>query len=427
MQNDDLARWLSDHATPLTETESEGGDPFYAALLEGVLNLAQTGITGLLESVLDSAAMQAVAVDRSLPDLLAIPNRLRCDIWARIEEEVDPEPALRLILAAGSIFDYATARLIERYLSALAVTRQAEAAELARLHNEAERKVMERTVELARANRELIHLEKAKTDFIHIAAHELKTPLTSVQGYIKMLGDPAFPAGQQEAILAGLNQAALRLRRIIEEMLDVSAIEANILSLSLERVSLARLLDLIVRQSRYSAAGRRHQFRLEGLAELPPIAADQARLHQALTNVVNNAIKFTPDDGRIVVSGQLLDEAPNGKALVKLTIRDSGIGIAPEDQELIFEKFYRAGNVNLHSTGKFKYLGAGPGLGLPIARGLIEAHGGRIWAESPGYDETNLPGCAFHIVLPVEPAPGEGVSISWIAGAGNRDKASDIE
>jgi signal transduction histidine kinase len=90
---------------------------------------------------------------------------------------------------------------------------------------------------------------------------------------------------------------------------------------------------------------------------------------------------------------------------VEVTIRDTGIGIDPEDRELIFEKFYRVGSPDLHSTGSIKFKGAGPGLGLPIARGVIQAHGGKVWVESTGHDEVSFPGSTFHILLPAsEPA-----------------------
>lgn len=404
MRDDDLAQWLSDRAALLCEAETGQDASFTAALFEGVLDTAFGGETQLLDSVLGGAADHAVAVGRDLSGLLAVPDRLRRHIFTRIEAEVDPEPALRLILAADLILHHATTRLIADYLNALTKTQEGIAAHLAARQTEAERKLMERTVELARANRELMRLEKAKADFISIAAHELKTPLTSVQGYARMLKEGAYAADQQATLLAGLQQGADRLLQIVEDMLIISAIETDTLNLCPERLSLARLIELVVKQRVHSAAGRRHEIRLEGLAELPEIKADQIRLHQALSNLLGNAIKFTPDGGQITISGQLLEPEDGSAPQIKLTIRDSGIGIAPEDREQIFEKFYRTGDVNRHSTSKSKFKGAGPGLGLPIARGLIEAHGGRLWAESPGHDETNLPGSAFHLVLPVDPA-----------------------
>jgi signal transduction histidine kinase len=122
---------------------------------------------------------------------------------------------------------------------------------------------------------------------------------------------------------------------------------------------------------------------------------DSERLYQAIRNILTNAIKYTPDGGRIIVNGRMLP------GFIEITIADTGIGINVEDQERVFEKFGRVGNVALHSSGKIKFKGGGPGLGLPITKGIIEAHGGAIWVESEGYDEINCPGTIFHILLPV--------------------------
>ena len=114
-----------------------------------------------------------------------------------------------------------------------------------------------------------------------------------------------------------------------------------------------------------------------------------------MKNVVSNAIKFTPDKGRITIDGRSLP------GFIEITIADTGIGVSTENQIRIFEKFGQTGRVNLHSSGKTKFKGGGPGLGLPITRGIIEAHGGTIWVESPGYDEEKCPGSTFHILLPL--------------------------
>jgi signal transduction histidine kinase len=127
--------------------------------------------------------------------------------------------------------------------------------------------------------------------------------------------------------------------------------------------------------------------------------ADEERLYQALRNVVANAIKYTPDGGEIIVSGRKLP------GFVEITVADTGIGIDPDDHIRIFEKFGRLGNVSLHSSGKMKFKGGGPGLGLPITRGILEAHGGAIWVESQVYDEEKCPGSIFHILLPVRVEP----------------------
>jgi signal transduction histidine kinase len=115
--------------------------------------------------------------------------------------------------------------------------------------------------------------------------------------------------------------------------------------------------------------------------------------------VIGNAIKYTPDGGRVTVSGRTVDAAGSE---IEITVRDTGIGIDLENQELVFEKFYQTGEVLLHSSGKTKFKGGGPGLGLAIARGIVNAHRGRIWLESPGHDETTNPGTTVFVRLPVD-------------------------
>ena len=136
----------------------------------------------------------------------------------------------------------------------------------------------------------------------------------------------------------------------------------------------------------------------EGLADLPLVPADPDLLQKVFHHIIMNAIKFTPDGGSIYVTGKHLNgsEPPQ----VEIAIRDTGIGIDPALHHLVFEKFNQTGDVLLHSSGKTKFKGGGPGLGLAIARGIVEAHGGRIWVESPGYNEITNPGSTFFVSLP---------------------------
>jgi signal transduction histidine kinase len=122
-----------------------------------------------------------------------------------------------------------------------------------------------------------------------------------------------------------------------------------------------------------------------------------------LYNVAVNAVKFTPDGGTITINGRLLP------GFVEITVTDTGIGISPENQAMIFEKFGQLGSTDLHSSGKTKFKGGGPGLGLPITRGIIESHGGTIWVESEGYDEVKLKGSTFHILIPTRTEPNDPV------------------
>jgi signal transduction histidine kinase len=127
-------------------------------------------------------------------------------------------------------------------------------------------------------------------------------------------------------------------------------------------------------------------------------------LNKLFSNLLYNAIKYTPDGGCITVSGQYwpADNHDPAASFVEIMVSDTGIGVDPKVQELIFTKFYQTGPVSFHSSGKTKFKGGGAGLGLSIARGIVEAHGGRIWVESEGHDEQACPGSKFHVVLPIK-------------------------
>jgi signal transduction histidine kinase len=143
---------------------------------------------------------------------------------------------------------------------------------------------------------------------------------------------------------------------------------------------------------------------VKGLDALPFYVGDPDMLYKVLYHLVNNAIKYTPDGGRIMIIGRRVDVSGLG-GCIEIAVEDTGIGISQEDIALIFEKFYRTGELALHSSGTTTFKGGGPGLGLAIAKGIVEAHGGRIWAESSGCDEETCPGSRFVVQLPlVEPA-----------------------
>jgi signal transduction histidine kinase len=273
---------------------------------------------------------------------------------------------------------------------------------------------MEYTAEVARANRELARLEQAKTDFISIAAHELKTPLTLIQGYTNILLD-ILSDERATSLAAGIRRGAERMGMIIEDMLDLSAIDTNRLSLFLEPVNLAKTIQLIISQLQAALGERGHTIQTVDLETLPPIEADTYRLHQIFAQLISNAIKYTPDGGEITIIGQKIEASKTMPPCVRITVKDTGVGIAPEDREKIFEKFYRVGSSDLHSTGQTKFMGAGPGLGLSIVKGLVEAHRGRIVAESPGFDLQNCPGSSFIVTLPIEATPRPGLSVTRLA------------
>lgn len=133
------------------------------------------------------------------------------------------------------------------------------------------------------------------------------------------------------------------------------------------------------------------------------VQGDSKQLQSALSRIINNAVKYTPDGGRISITARLLQGKPlDENPFIEIVIADTGVGIELEKQKLIFEKFGTAEDVALHSTSKTKFMGGGAGLGLTIAKGVIEAHEGRIWVESAGYDKENLPGSKFFILLPTQ-------------------------
>ena len=252
---------------------------------------------------------------------------------------------------------------------------------------------------LRAAYERLERLDKAKTDFLSIASHELRTPVTQLRGYTDILTELAATEGlSQDQILRIAGNIVTPLRRlenIITAILDASRIDAEGLSLRFVPATLASTMRMAI-ENWTSALEERHiNMVTHHLDDIAPIQADTQRLFQAFSNILSNAIKFTPDGGSITIAAHPLDDEH-----FEVTITDTGIGISRADQELIFEKFYRVGSVSLHSSGDYKFKGAGPGLGLPIARGVIEGHGGCIWVESEGYDEVRCPGSTFHIVLP---------------------------
>jgi signal transduction histidine kinase len=256
-------------------------------------------------------------------------------------------------------------------------------------------------VEEARLSLE--RLDKSKSDFISVAAHELKTPLTLIEGYSSMLRDrlnESNGASQNQILIKGIENGTRRLREIVDDMIDVSMIDNQMLSLSFQPVWINRLLEMVKHEFRESVTERNLDLNImpfPGSQEMT--FGDEERLHQALRNVIANAIKFTPDGGKVTVDGRLLP------GFVEILVIDTGIGIDPEDHTRIFEKFGRLGESSRHSSGKTKFKGGGPGLGLPITKGIVEAHGGTIWVESEAHDEVNCPGAKFHILLPLRTEP----------------------
>jgi signal transduction histidine kinase len=208
-----------------------------------------------------------------------------------------------------------------------------------------------------------------------------------------------------KGIIEGIYNGSQRLHEIIDNMLEVAKIDMQELELQKGLVKLDQLLRQVCRG--YAQAFRERDLKLrfdKKISDLPNIEGDFDALQKVFDHLLSNAIKYTPDGGTISITGNQIpeDTGEGPKEGVEIIVRDTGVGIDPRYQELIFTKFYQTGDVALHSTGKTKFKGGGAGLGLTIVRGFVEAHGGRVWADSPGYDEDTHPGSAFHVVLPLE-------------------------
>ncbi|MDO8473265.1 MAG: GAF domain-containing sensor histidine kinase [Dehalococcoidia bacterium] len=234
-----------------------------------------------------------------------------------------------------------------------------------------EQRVQERTLELQNANERLRELDELKSVFVSTVSHELRTPMTSIKGYVDNILDglTGLLTEKQSYYLTRVKYNVERLTRMINDLLDLSRIEAGKVELHLGSVCLRDLANDVVE-------GVQHMAREKGVAlhvrhpdTLPPVRGERDKLHQILTNLLQNAVKFTPKGGRVEVESLVRDDG-----FVQISVSDTGCGIPPHELDLVFDRFYRGEAVPTEDRGS--------GLGLPIAKSLVDLHGGRIWAES---------------------------------------------
>jgi signal transduction histidine kinase len=383
--------WIAEAANRLASDEQirenfcRSLDRFYDALVLTV----DSGDTNYIDPVLDEwvNSLMKTEMDLSTISLSPIINQLLLITYDIARKQLDDWSCAELLGA-----------LIPIHIHAFTYSTQVET----------NYQIQQISSELESAKLSLEQLDKNKSDFISIAAHELKTPLTLIEGYTSMMRDRLGDSvsDQLDIILKGIDNGTRRLREIVDDMIDVSLIDNDLLALNFQPVWIDQLLDLVQQEFSKIIQDRRLVFELKHFPGSHEMTfGDNERLFQAFCNLVTNAIKYTPDGGRIILDGRLLP------GFVEITIADTGIGIDPNYHARIFEKFGRIGDVSLHSSGKTKFKGGGPGLGLPITKGIIEAHGGTIWAESEGFDEINCPGTIFHILLPIrKEAPDDKIA-----------------
>jgi len=254
-----------------------------------------------------------------------------------------------------------------------------------RLQNQLERSYEK----LTQTYQELERLTKMKTQFIDVVSHELRTPLTVMRGYIDLVDseyssklDPRFSV-RLRTIKANTD----KLYSLVESMLDMSRLEKGALEIHTEPVRIETILEEVVAARRPDADEKRHNVTLEIEGKLPLIHADRRRLKDVFNNLVDNAVKYTPEGGRVQVYAR--DEG----RMLHVWVKDNGVGIPLDQLGKIFDRFHIVASNDLsHQVNRL-------GLGLPIAKGIVEAHGGRLWVESQVGK-----GSVFHVDLPKAPA-----------------------
>lgn len=236
----------------------------------------------------------------------------------------------------------------------------------------------------------LRRLEQVRKDFVANVSHELRTPLTSIKGYVEALLDGAKD-NPEEAVrfLQIILKQSDRLNLILDDLLQLSQIESGLVRFRRDPVQLSALVERTLPLIKPLADKKRQTLTTAVPPGLPPVSGDEDRLVQVLTNLLDNAVKYTPEGGVISVTGQLAPRAAEEPAQVELAVADTGIGIPEGDRPRVFERFYRVDKARSRELG-------GTGLGLSIVKHIVEGHGGRVWVEA------NQPaGSRFVLRLPV--------------------------
>lgn len=275
---------------------------------------------------------------------------------------------------------------------------------------------------LEESNRSLEQANQMKDRFLALASHELRTPLTWIMTATEMLeNDLEEQSEENQTLLKTIFKGGKRLTDLVEDLLEIARIEAHDIYLAKENIDLPQLLGEIALQ--FEDEALRRQLTLE-VGDCPdhfaPIG-DYHHLRQALERILKNALKFTPPGGFIKLEAQyrtaeeLLQLRPQMEPFcahffhkaplldhVEISITDSGVGIAPKDRLQIFDKFHGAGDISLHGKQQHSVQGPSAGLGLPLAKGMIEAHGGMIWVDSSRHSHS---GSCFRVLLPLYKRP----------------------
>jgi PAS domain S-box-containing protein len=245
------------------------------------------------------------------------------------------------------------------------------------------------TVSVFRDITHLIEIDRLKSEFVATVSHELRTPMTSIKGYVDILlmGVAGDLTEQQARFLSVVQQNTGRLTVLVNDLLDLSRIEAGQINLSLQPLNLGDIVSEVIEEIKQLSVtdNKPMNFKIDMPPDLPPITGDLGRVQQILINLLANAYHYTLAEGQINLKARYVGDD------VQIDIQDNGIGISPKEQERIFERFYRGDNHMVYAT-------SGTGLGLSIVLKLINMHHGRIWVQSSGIKGE---GSTFSFTLPV--------------------------
>lgn len=370
-------------------------DTLIEAMLTGESSVLEKRIDGLLDAPIVFDSLEQALIGYQERGIVSALQALRNAAFALIQKNSDAENALlyqnNLETQFCQIIEYAAYREFAAIIEKI-TTSQNEIQEAFEL------------------------LEEARLNFVTIAAQELRTPLTLIEGYTEMLKEMLLSEDLESGpLVSGVESGIQKLRHIIDELVDISMVDTKMLLLHYQPVQINKLLEKAKTEIEDKVAERSQKLDINIFpAANKKVFVDPERLLQAIINVLDNSVKFTPEGGSIVVDGRMLP------GFIELTIADTGVGIDPSAQAMIFEKFGSGGRRSEHVRND----GAVPGLGLGLhlAKGIIEAHGGAIWVTSQGYDEELCPGSTFHLMFPYRESPPDDMTARLL---GHRQGAND--
>ncbi len=288
------------------------------------------------------------------------------------------------VIIYGYFFNRSTEKIIRSNFS----LKKAKS-DLRKLSDGLEDKVREQTSDIRQKNKELVELDRMKDEFLQMATHELNTPITVIQGKLSMAVDEdmCHLDDKQKEFFRPILSDTMRLANLSKDILNVARIDQHRLVINPVETDIGALIEQIVSDFKVKAQGKNNSVGFIKLSKaLPHLTIDQGKIGEVITNLINNANKFT-ENGKIIVTAKQKDDE------VIISVADTGIGIDPKDQKHLFEKFYQAARFDPNNPQEQQ----GSGLGLYISDQIIRLHGGKIWLESE-----KGKGSTFYFSLPLE-------------------------